>query len=274
MLGVNLGRLAFLAEVNLDELPDALDRIDRDEHWIEERAVMTVAGTCFPMHVQRVQRLRALARPGQRAGGAGGRGRGRGLRALHRRRAGDRDADRLDRVLVRGRRADRLAAPPRPAGHAGRAARGVRPRRASCTRTRTCACTCSTARRRCCWRPTASAWPSCAPGDCIEFTISDAPGADPAPAAAGLLRARAAQAAAHGLLRARAAVNRRGRERRGRPVPTPVERRTDARAGRGRRRPAPPVVAARCCSTGARRGRSTSPTRAGWPSPTCGGSRT
>jgi len=48
VLGVNLGRLAFLAEVNLDELPDALDRIDRDEHWMEERAVMTVSGTCFP----------------------------------------------------------------------------------------------------------------------------------------------------------------------------------------------------------------------------------
>jgi len=48
VLGVNLGRLAFLAEVNLDELPDALDRIDRGEHWIEERAVMTVQGTCFP----------------------------------------------------------------------------------------------------------------------------------------------------------------------------------------------------------------------------------
>jgi NAD+ kinase len=47
VLGVNLGRLAFLAEVNRDELPDALDRIDRDEHWVEERAVMTVTGTCF-----------------------------------------------------------------------------------------------------------------------------------------------------------------------------------------------------------------------------------
>ncbi len=62
VLGVNLGRLAFLAEVNLDELPDALDRIDRDEHWIEERAVMTVTGTCFPMTLQRLQRLRAVAR--------------------------------------------------------------------------------------------------------------------------------------------------------------------------------------------------------------------
>src|SRR4051794_9932119 len=51
-LGVNLGRLAFLAEVNLDELPDALDRIDREEHWIEERAVMTVTGTCFPARLR------------------------------------------------------------------------------------------------------------------------------------------------------------------------------------------------------------------------------
>ncbi len=49
VLGVNLGRLAFLAEVNLDELPMALDQIDRGEHRIEERAVMTVAGTCIPM---------------------------------------------------------------------------------------------------------------------------------------------------------------------------------------------------------------------------------
>ena len=51
VLGVNLGRLAFLAEVNLDQLADALDRIDRGEHWLEERAVMTVQGTCFPMQI-------------------------------------------------------------------------------------------------------------------------------------------------------------------------------------------------------------------------------
>jgi NAD+ kinase len=48
VLGVNLGRLAFLAEVNLDELPEALDQIDREEHRIEERAVMSVAGSCIP----------------------------------------------------------------------------------------------------------------------------------------------------------------------------------------------------------------------------------
>jgi NAD+ kinase len=42
VLGVNLGRLAFLAEVNLDELPGALDQIDRGEYRLEERATMRV----------------------------------------------------------------------------------------------------------------------------------------------------------------------------------------------------------------------------------------
>ena len=45
VLGVNLGRLAFLAEVNLDELPAALDQIDRGDYRMEERATMRVTGT-------------------------------------------------------------------------------------------------------------------------------------------------------------------------------------------------------------------------------------
>jgi NAD+ kinase len=44
VLGVNLGRLAFLAEVNLDELPGALDQIDRGEYRLEARATMRVQG--------------------------------------------------------------------------------------------------------------------------------------------------------------------------------------------------------------------------------------
>jgi len=44
VLGVNLGRLAFLAEVNLDELPAALDQIDRGEYRLEPRATMRVEG--------------------------------------------------------------------------------------------------------------------------------------------------------------------------------------------------------------------------------------
>jgi len=44
VLGVNLGRLAFLAEVNLDDLPSALDQIDRGDYRTEERSTMTVTG--------------------------------------------------------------------------------------------------------------------------------------------------------------------------------------------------------------------------------------
>ena len=42
VLGVNLGRLAFLAEVDLDELPAALDAIERGEHRVEERSTLTL----------------------------------------------------------------------------------------------------------------------------------------------------------------------------------------------------------------------------------------
>jgi NAD+ kinase len=42
VLGVNLGRLAFLAEVSLDDLPAALDAIDRGEYRLEERATMHI----------------------------------------------------------------------------------------------------------------------------------------------------------------------------------------------------------------------------------------
>ncbi|HEY7074267.1 MAG TPA: NAD(+)/NADH kinase, partial [Solirubrobacteraceae bacterium] len=42
VLGVNLGRLAFLAEVSLDDLPASLEAIDRDQYWLEERATMHI----------------------------------------------------------------------------------------------------------------------------------------------------------------------------------------------------------------------------------------
>jgi NAD+ kinase len=44
VLGVNLGRLAFLAEVNLGDLPAALDQIDDGDFHLEERATMEVHG--------------------------------------------------------------------------------------------------------------------------------------------------------------------------------------------------------------------------------------
>jgi NAD+ kinase len=42
VLGVNLGRLAFLAEVSLEDLPWSLDAIDRGDFWLEERATMHI----------------------------------------------------------------------------------------------------------------------------------------------------------------------------------------------------------------------------------------
>jgi NAD+ kinase len=42
VLGVNLGRLAFLAEVSLEDLPASLDAIDRADYWLEERATMHI----------------------------------------------------------------------------------------------------------------------------------------------------------------------------------------------------------------------------------------
>jgi NAD+ kinase len=48
VLGVNLGRLAFLAEVQYGDLAASLDAIDRGESWLEERATMRVIGDAGP----------------------------------------------------------------------------------------------------------------------------------------------------------------------------------------------------------------------------------
>ena len=44
VLGVNLGRLAFLAEVQYDDLAASLDAIDRGDFRLEDRATMRVSG--------------------------------------------------------------------------------------------------------------------------------------------------------------------------------------------------------------------------------------
>jgi len=48
VLGVNLGRLAFLAEVQYGDLAASLDAIDRGEFRLEERATMAVTGDAGP----------------------------------------------------------------------------------------------------------------------------------------------------------------------------------------------------------------------------------
>jgi NAD+ kinase len=44
VLGVNIGSLGFLVEVQPDELPDALDRLERDEYTIEEHSALWLGG--------------------------------------------------------------------------------------------------------------------------------------------------------------------------------------------------------------------------------------
>src|SRR6202000_2553143 len=44
VLGVNLGRLAFLAEVQYADLAAALDAIDRGDFRLEDRATMRISG--------------------------------------------------------------------------------------------------------------------------------------------------------------------------------------------------------------------------------------
>ena len=260
VLGVNLGRLAFLAEVNLDELPQALDRIDRGEHWMEERAVMTVSGTCFPNRFNAFNDSALSRVPGN------------GPAALAVEVEGEvfarYTADALVIATPTGSTAYSFAAggPIVSPRHRGLLVTPVAPHAAF--------------DRACFLHPDEDlrvhVLERSAPllleadGQRVDgahrrrlHPVHDqrAPGADPAPAAAGLLRTRAAQAPAHGLLRARPTVTSRGRERRGRPVPTNVLRRTDHALAE--------VVTDRTgprrgcsCSTGAKRARSISPIRA------------
>ena len=40
ILGINLGRLGFLSEVELDEIEGALERVQKDEYYVEERLML------------------------------------------------------------------------------------------------------------------------------------------------------------------------------------------------------------------------------------------
>ena len=50
VLGVNLGRLAFLAEVGLEDLGASLEAIDRGEYRVEERGTMSIASGGRELH--------------------------------------------------------------------------------------------------------------------------------------------------------------------------------------------------------------------------------
>ena len=121
VLGVNLGKLGFLAEIDVDDLPRALSAIDEHRYTVEPRMAVRSAlpdGT----RGDRVQRHRA--RPDARAGL--GRDlhlrRGAAVRELRGRRGHRGYHDRFHRLQLLGRRPDRLAdRRGHPGGAGGRA---------------------------------------------------------------------------------------------------------------------------------------------------------
>ena len=130
LIGVNLGHVGFLAEAEPDGLTETVDRLIAGDYRVEERMTLDVV----------VSRRRHRVRPdlGAERGdgregrpGADDRGHHRGRRpaavALGLRRRGLRDADRLDRVRVLGRRPGGLARGRGAADGAARRARAVRP---------------------------------------------------------------------------------------------------------------------------------------------------
>jgi NAD+ kinase len=158
VLGVNLGRLAFLAEVNLDDLPNALDQIDRGDFRMEERATMRVTGTIEGLPLTAFNDAALTRVPGH------------GPAAVAVEVEGDvfarYTADALVIATPTGSTAYSFAAggPIVSPRHSGLLVTPVAPHAAFDRPVflhpgNGCGCTCSTVRRRCCWRPTASGWP-------------------------------------------------------------------------------------------------------------------
>ena len=126
VLGVNLGKLGFLAEVDVPDLPDALSAIDDHSYTTEPRlAVDAVIGDRIITAFNDVAFVRF---PGHKTAERRGARRGAPVRQLRGRRDRGRDADRLDRVQLLGGRPDRQPGGGGPGGHAGRAALGLQPR--------------------------------------------------------------------------------------------------------------------------------------------------
>ena len=130
VLGINLGRVGFLTEVDLDQLDEALDAVVDQRYRVSSR--MTVEVTVE--HDGARGRGRLGAQRDQRREGHPGkdsRRRRRGRRArrlrLRLRRRAVRDPDRVHRLHLLGRRAGAVAGGRRAAGRAVQRARAVRP---------------------------------------------------------------------------------------------------------------------------------------------------
>ena len=129
VLGVNLGRLGFLAELDPPELPRALAAINADEFTVEERLALDVEMTSSDVTARfRASNDVVLGRiPGRGQAEFAVSVDGELFAALRRRRPHRRDADRRDGVQLVGRRSDRLALDRGDAPHRARAARRLQP---------------------------------------------------------------------------------------------------------------------------------------------------
>ena len=173
VLGVNVGKLGFLAEIDPPEMAEALCAID------EHRFTTEPAPRCGPSSRSGDRRVQRRGpgphpRPQLLRGGRAHRGIAP-VRALRGGRGDRGHADRVHRLrLLRGRPA-RLPHGRGPAGHPGRPALGVQPGAVPGQRRRSSSSPCCRPAASWPWRRTASWSATCSPGDAVELsTVPDA----------------------------------------------------------------------------------------------------
>ncbi|TMD27567.1 MAG: NAD(+)/NADH kinase [Chloroflexi bacterium] len=116
ILGVNLGKVGFLSKVEAHELEAVLAQVTNGEYRLDER--MTIGATILPGgRSERGEEFTAL---NDVVVARGELARVCRLRDVHRGRPRRRVPDRVDRLLVLGRRPDRRPAQPEPHRHADR----------------------------------------------------------------------------------------------------------------------------------------------------------
>ena len=130
MLGVNVGQMGYLTEVEPSTSTRALDRLVAGDYEVAERMVLeitvesdgTAQGRWYALNEAVLEKVHTgrLVRLDVEINGTF-------VHDVRGRRRDRRDAHRLHRVLVLRARPDRVAAAPVPAAHAGVAAHAVRP---------------------------------------------------------------------------------------------------------------------------------------------------
>ena len=127
VLGVNLGKLGFLAEVDVPDLPGALSAIDSEQFTIEPR--LAVDSALGPQAITAFNDVAVVRVPGQGSAVVTVHVGRPAVRQLRGRRRGRCHPDRLDRLQLLGGRPDREPDRGGAAGDTRGAALGLQPRR-------------------------------------------------------------------------------------------------------------------------------------------------